>query len=154
EARATFPALADGRIFAEGYASRRDYPEERFFGVGPDSHRGDMTNYLLITDLVGGRAGVRPARPVLIAGGLRYLKPYVGDGRSSTIPSISTGFDETTAPGLLSQTTFLRPFAFVEVDYRQPKYARKGGLYRVDFSHYEDRDLNAYSFNRVDVDLE
>jgi outer membrane translocation and assembly module TamA len=27
-------------------------------------------------------------------------------------------------------------------------------LYRVDFSHYDDRDFNAYTFNRVDVDLQ
>jgi Omp85 superfamily domain len=154
EARATFPALAGGRIFAEGYASRRDYPQERYFGVGPDSQRGNMTNYLLLTNTVGGRAGVRPASPILVGGGLDYLKPYVGDGRSSTIPSISNIFNDTSAPGLSAQPTFVRPFAFVEVDYRQPKYARKGGLYRVDFSHYEDRDLNAFSFNRVDINLE
>jgi len=145
---------AGGRIFAEGYASRRDYPQERFFGVGPDSQRGNMTDYLVLTNTVGGRAGVRPASPILVGGGLDYLKPYIGDGGSSTIPSISSAFNDTTAPGLSAQPTFIRPFAFVEVDYRQPKNARKGGLYRVDFSHYEDRDLNAFSFNRVDIDLE
>ena len=154
EARATFPALAGGRIFAEGYASRRDYPQERFFGVGPDSQRGNMTDYLLLTNTVGGRAGVRPVSPILVGGGLDYVKPYIGDGRSGTIPSISNVFSDTTAPGLSAQPTFIRSFAFAEVDYRQPKNARKGGLYRVDFSHYEDRDLNAYSFNRVDVDLQ
>jgi surface antigen Omp85-like protein len=153
EARATFPALVGGRIFAEGYASRRDYPQERFFGVGPDSNRGDITNYLLITNTVGGQAGVRPASPILVGGGFDYLDPYIGEGRSSTIPTVSAVFDDASAPGLSRQPTFFRPFAFVEVDYRQPKNARKGGFYRADFSHYDDRDRNEYSFNRVDVDL-
>src|SRR5262249_43704616 len=75
------------------------------------------------------------------------------DGGSTTIPTITSVFNETTAPGLSSQTTFFRPFAFVEVDYRQPKNARRGGYYRIDLSHYDDRDLKLYSFNRVDVDL-
>ena len=154
EARATFPALAGGRIFAEGYASRREYPQERFFGVGPDSLRSDQSNYLLRNNLVGGRAGVRPVSPVLVGGGLDYSEPHVGEGRSDTMPSISTVFDDSTAPGLSRQPKYLRPFAFVEVDYRQPKNARQGGLYRVDFSHYDDRDFHTYSFNRVDVDLQ
>ena len=154
EARATFPALAGGRIFAEAYASRREYPQERFFGVGPESQRGNETDYLLLSSLVGGQAGFRVAEPILVGGGFDYLKPHVGDGRSDALTSISTVFTDTTAPGLSQQPTFLRPFAFVEVDYRQPKNARKGGLYRVDFSHYDDRDFNAYSFNRVDIDLQ
>ena len=43
--------------------------------------------------------------------------------------------------------------AFVEVDYREPTNARKGGWYRVDFSHYDDRTAGRYTFNRFDVDL-
>ncbi len=39
------------------------------------------------------------------------------------------------------------------MDYRQPLNARRGGWYRIEFSRYDDRDLDAYSFNRVDVDL-
>ena len=43
--------------------------------------------------------------------------------------------------------------AFVEVDYRQPKNARKGGWYRVDFSQFDDQTTGRYTFNRVDTDL-
>jgi surface antigen Omp85-like protein len=154
EARATFPALAAGRVYAEGYASRRSYPMERFFGIGPESQHDNETNYLFLNDLVGGRAGVRPVAPLLVGGGLDFNKPYVGEGQSDSVPTISTRFDDTSAPGLVRQPDYLRPFAFVEFDYRQPKYARKGGLYRVDFSHYTDREYDAYSFNRVDIDLE
>ena len=154
EARATFPTLAGGRLYAEGYASRRSYPMERFFGLGPDSQRDNDTDYLFVNDLVGGRAGVRPFAPLLVGGGLDFNKPYVGAGRKDTVPTISSLFDETSAPGLSRQPDYLRPFAFVEFDYRQPKNVRKGGLYRVDLSHYADRDYDAYSFNRVDVNLE
>ena len=47
----------------------------------------------------------------------------------------------------------MRSSGFFEVDYRQPLNARRGGWYRVEFSRYEDHSLDAYSFNRVDVDL-
>ena len=57
------------------------------------------------------------------------------------------------APGLIQQPTYLVASTFVEVDYRQPLNARRGGWYRIEFSRYDDRDLDAYSFNRVDVDL-
>jgi outer membrane protein assembly factor BamA len=43
--------------------------------------------------------------------------------------------------------------AFVEVDYRQPKNPRRGGWYRVDFSHFDDRTDGRFTFNRVDTDV-
>jgi hypothetical protein len=66
---------------------------------------------------------------------------------------VSDIFDSSSAPGLDGGTNFLRSFAFVEVDDRHPKNLRKGGLYRLNFSHYDDQDLHLYSFNRVDVDV-
>jgi hemolysin activation/secretion protein len=47
----------------------------------------------------------------------------------------------------------VRSIAFLEIDYREPKNARQGGWYRVDFSHLDDRTTGRYTFNRVDADL-
>ena len=44
---ATFPELADGRLFAQAYADHRDYPQEDYFGIGPDSARGDQVSFAL-----------------------------------------------------------------------------------------------------------
>ena len=62
-------------------------------------------------------------------------------------------FHPSDAPGLDTSADFLRSEAFIEVDYREPRYARKGGWYRVDFSHYDDRTAGQFTFNRVDADL-
>ncbi len=86
EARALFPALAGGRILAEGYA-RRDYPEERFFGAGPDSKRSNETDYLYLANAFGGRAGVRPFSHMLVGGGLDYIKPHIGEGTNNSVPT-------------------------------------------------------------------
>ena len=48
---------------------------------------------------------------------------------------------------------YLRSTAFLEIDYREPKNARKGGWYRVDVSRFDDRTGDRFTFNRVDTDL-
>ena len=48
---------------------------------------------------------------------------------------------------------YLRSIAFLEVDYREPTNARRGGWYRVEFSHVDDRTTGTNTFNRVDTDL-
>jgi outer membrane protein assembly factor BamA len=84
---------------------------------------------------------------------VEHLQPTVGVGSDSSVPSIEALFNDATAPGLSSQPDYLRSSAFVEIDYRQPLNARRGGWYRFEFSRYADRDLGAYSFDRLDVDL-
>jgi len=153
EARLTFPELADKRLLVETWASHRDYPQEDFFGIGPDSARADQTDYAIRSNLFGGRVGVRPVRAILAGGGLEYLTPRLGPGKDGRVPSIGDRFMPATAPGLGDSADFLRSIAFVEVDYRQPKNPRKGGWYRVDFSHFDDRTNGRYTFNRVDADL-
>ena len=41
----------------------------------------------------------------------------------------------------------------MEVDYRQPTNARKGGWYRFDLSHFDDRTTGRYSVTRFNTDL-
>jgi hypothetical protein len=153
ETRATFPELANGYLFAEGWAARREYPQEQFFGIGPDARRADQVSFALRRTILGARGGVRPIRPIRVGGGVEYIQPSVGPGKDSGVPSIEALFNETTAPGLSRQPEFLNTFSFIEVDYRQPLNARRGGWYRFDFSRFNDQDFNAHSFNRIDVDL-
>jgi hypothetical protein len=153
EARLTFPKLANNHLMVETWAAHRDYPEEDFFGLGPDSAREDQTSYAIRSDLFGARAGVRPIPMLLAGGGLEYLNPRLGPGEDSRVPSIEDNFDPTTAPGLGESIDYLRTMAFAEFDYREPKNPKKGGWYRVTFSHFDDRTRGLYTFNRVDTDL-
>ena len=153
EARLTFPKLANKRLMVETWAAHRDYPQEDFFGIGPDSARANQTSYAIRSDLFGARAGVRPLPLVMAGGGLEYLNPRLGEGKDSRVPSIETLFTPSSAPGLGESVDYLRSMAFLEVDYRQPKNPRRGGWYRVDFSRDDDRTTGRYTFNRVDTDL-
>ena len=153
EARLTFPKLAHKRLLVETWAAHRDYPQEDFFGTGPDSAREDATSYAIRTNFLGARAGVRPLPIVLVGGGLEYQNPRLDRGEDSRVPSIEQRFDTVTAPGLGESVDYLRSTAFLEIDYREPKNARKGGWYRVDVSRFDDRTSHRFTFNRVDTDL-
>jgi Omp85 superfamily domain len=153
EARLTFPRLVGNHLHLETWGSRRDYPQENFFGLGPDSSRADRSDYGIRTNHVGGRAGIRPMEALLVGGGLEYLQPRLGPGNSSRLPDVSDVFDPSEVPGLETQSNFLRSDAFIEVDYREPRNARQGGWYRLDYSHYDDRKAGTFTFNRLDADV-
>ena len=153
EARLTFPKLAAGRLMLETWGAHRDYPSEHFFGIGPNSLRLNDTSYAIRSDLAGARLGVRLHPMVMAGGGLEYLNPRLGEGEDERVPSIEQRFGPVTAPGLGQSVDYLRSTGFFEVDYREPKNARKGGWYRVDFSRFDDRTTGQYTVNRVDTDL-
>ena len=142
-------------LFAEGWATRREYPTEDFFGVGPDSLREDHVSFALRERYSAARGGVRPVRP------RSRRRPRAttssqssGRGQDSRIPSIEALFDETTAPGLDPATDYLVASTLRRGGLPAAACnARRGGWYRIEFSRHDDRDLDAYSFNRVDVDL-
>lgn len=131
QARAAFPDAPRRAYVAEVTADVREYPRELFFGLGPDSRRDNETRYQLRSTDFSGRAGLRLLPVVLAGGNLGLFSPRVETG---TID-------------------YLRSGAFVEVDYREPKYARRGGWYRLDFNHFGDRADGAFSFRRTDIDL-
>jgi Omp85 superfamily domain len=153
EARLTFPNLAHKRLQLETWAAHREYPEEDFFGIGPDSNREDQTSYAIRSDILGARASVRLAPIVTAGGGLEFLNPRLGQGKDERVPSIDEVFSPITAPGLGLSVNYLRPMAFFDVDYRQPKNPRGGGWYRIEFSRFDDQTTGRFSVNRLETDL-
>jgi len=152
EGRTIFPELAHRRLLLEAVGGIREYPGESFFGLGPDSNRADRTSFLLRTERVEGRAGVRIWPKLIVGAEAGYMKPRTGSGNKSGIPDINELFTPAEVPGLNLETDYQTATGFVEVDYREPRNARKGGWYRVNVSRYEDRG-DQYSFRRTDVDL-
>ncbi len=153
EGRLRFPELADGFIDAEVYARRHDYPREDYFGLGPASLRRNHTDYAIQATTFGARAAVRPVPIVAIGGGLEHIDAGLFDGTDPSVPSIGEVFDEQSAPGLTQQPDYQRSIVFVDVDWRRPLNARKGGWYRAEVSRYDDRQGLGFSFDRLDVDL-
>ena len=135
DARLEMPELAGGRVFATIYGRRYDFPEEDFFGLGPDSLRQNETSYGLKSTDVGGRAGVRAAPWLSFSSGVDYLTP-----------------DVTTLP---EQPDFIRADAMAELNTRQPRGNPRQGLrYALTVQRFEDRKGAVFDFNRVDLDVQ
>ena len=155
DAALAFPNLAHGHAFANVYARRRDFPQEDYFGVGPDSLVEDRTNYALRETLLSGTAGVRPVDWFEAGGRIEWFDPRIGRGTDKKFPTTQVLFTEGTAPGLVQQPDFMRYEGFVRVDYRDfPLAPRRGGHYLVSFSKYADRDFDRYSFRRFEIDAQ
>ncbi len=153
EGRFDLPDLADGRLeIGTVRSAGRTILRKRTSGWAPQHVEATPPNFQLKNTRVGGRVGIKPSPVVAFGGGVEYSRPVLGPGRNSRIPSIEALFDETSAPGLFGAENFLRTSAFLHVDYRQPRNARRGGWYRIDASHVADAS-DAHTFNRVDVDL-
>ena len=58
EGRFDMPDLAGGRLAFGTYVRRHNYPQEDFFGVGPESRRSDHVNFRFENTVVGARVGV------------------------------------------------------------------------------------------------
>ena len=153
DARLTFPALADGRVFADVHGRLFDFPSEDFFGVGPESRREDETTYTLHSSQIGAAGGVRPASWLNLATSIDYLTPSISDGRDGQ--TIGRLFTETQAPGLNRQPDFVRLELAADVNTREPRgNPRRGGQYKIAYERYNDLDLDSFSFNRVNLDVQ
>lgn len=152
EATLTAPGLAREGPFVELNGRRRDFPEEDFFGLGPDTLEDQRTNFALRDTLVRGTGGVRIG---WLRGGVAfgYLDPSIGRGTDERMPSVEALFPAATVPGLSAQPAFalIEPF----IDIGDPVAGvdhEAGGYYRLAFSRHSDRDLDRFSFNRWEIE--
>jgi hypothetical protein len=154
EAKLAAPALAGGAAFADIYAQRFDFPQEAFFGIGPSARRSDESRYQLSNTVAGASGGVRPSTWLSLAGRVERLAPRVEPGSGPGGP-VHDRFNPAQIAGLLEQPDFNRYEVLADLNYRQPRgNPRSGGRYAVSYSIVDDRDLNRYTFRRLDVDLQ
>jgi hypothetical protein len=153
EARARYPIAPGDRVNVEGYARKYDYPQEEYFGLGPNSRRADRTVFDQHGVATGGLLDVQAMRPLSFGGGVEYLRTDIAEGRNHEVRSIEHVFGLPDAPGRSADHAFVRTLGQVTIDYRQPLNARRGGFYRLDVSRYDDRRGTATGFTRTDLDL-
>ena len=131
-----------------------DFPQEDFFGLGMDSLESNRTNYRLEAYESGVTVRWKPSR-LQFGGGVAYFSPRIGRGTDSRTPSADDLFTTAAAPGLGTETDFLRADLSAELDWRDnPAHPHAGGRYAVALTHFDDRDLGRYDFRRVDVSLQ
>ena len=85
--------------YMELYGRRRDFPQEDFFGLGPDSQLSDRSNFALRDNF--GRVTGGYERGRLQAGiGVGYLDVSIGAGTDARMPSSTEIFTIDEMPGV------------------------------------------------------
>jgi AAA family ATP:ADP antiporter len=133
DAKVDLPALANGRLLVRASGHWLDAPSVAFYGVG-NSTRGDRRNYAYRAATVGVSARVEAARGATLGAGVDMIAIDSVDG----------------------SPTYRRSRLFAAFDSRpSPAYARRGGLYRIDWSDYRDlRTGGRNSFRRIDAEVD
>jgi hypothetical protein len=140
-------------LFLELYGRRRDFPQEDFFGLGPDSEESQRSNYAQRDNF--GEVTTGFERGLFKTGvGVGYLDVSIGDGTDTRMPSSIDVFSPDEMPGAADRPTFvvIQPFLeFATVD--RAVNDRSGGIYRFSVAQYRDQDLDRYSFVRWEADV-
>lgn len=131
-----------------------DFPQEDFFGLGPQTSRVDRVSFTLRgTDIfaqtMARRAGWLVTR--VRVGQHRY---GVATGTDPRFPSVEDRFTDLSAPGLADAPALSYAEGAIGIDTRdQAGNTRSGGLYNLSFGAYRDGAADAFDFNRIDVKL-
>lgn len=149
------PRLFDDRFELGVEASHRHHPQEDFYGLGFATHRADRVNFRFSAPAVQGRAVVKPATWLNAGVRLGRTNVSIGSGTDSRFPSIEERFTDSQAPGLDEQPDYQYADFFATIDTRdQPGNARDGVYVGVLWRRYDDLDLERFSFDGVDVDVQ
>jgi hypothetical protein len=131
-----------------------DFPQEDFFGMGPDTTLDMRTSYDFDSHEVSVLGLVKPLAWLHAGTRVGYMAPEIGPGSDNNYPSIETLFSDVDAPGLTEQPSFLHTTFFTDIDYRDQRgRPRSGGFYHAAFGIWDDRTLQRYDFRRFDVNL-
>jgi hypothetical protein len=129
------PGHAGGRVDWYARAAWLDATQVAFYGLGPDSLPDDRTSFRLRESSVAGGVRARPLGWVVLGGALSF-EDFT-----------------TTSPGPVADPTYIHTTASAGVDWRpSPGYARRGGLYALEYHNYADRS-DAFSFDRIDAEV-
>ena len=93
-------------LYLELYGRRRDFPQEDFFGLGPDSQASQRSNYAQRDNFGEITAGFE--RGLFKAGvGVGYLEVSIGDGTDTRMPSSTDVFSPEEMPGAADRPAFV-----------------------------------------------
>src|SRR4051794_39270869 len=142
--------FAGGRVAVDTHVNWLDAPKVAFFGTGPDSPAEARTSYDFQAATGGVTGRVRLTRLFSVGATLDYVDIDTAPGRSGV--SIERRFATGSTPGVGLDPTYLRTQTFAAIDSRQsPGYTTGGGLYRVGWSLYNQRENGPFSFQRLDA---
>jgi hypothetical protein len=139
------------------YSQSISLPRVDYYGLGPNTAPATHTTYGFSENITGVDAAiplagfVRPARMAIVAE-LNGRFPSIRPGTTSSLPSTTQFFNETTAPGLTRQTAYFQPSEGLRID---PGFFKNRIRlnYLLQLQQYITAGNNAYSFRRWNADF-
>lgn len=159
QARVEVPGLADNRLIVGGKWLWQDFTQIRYFGSGDQTRETDISDYRMkTTDLVG-YATFRPRRTLALTATLGVLgRPRI-DGSGGAFdrddPDTTLVHRGDAGANLSRQPRFIHSELSVTLDTRSvPSYPERGAVARAAWFRFNDRDDNAFSFDRLETEGE
>jgi hypothetical protein len=152
-----FPLLLDGRLAVGSEGLWQDATQVNYFGLGANSSSELRSQYRLQTLDVVGYARYRPERWLAIAGRVGWLdgssvSSATGPFNRDYLDAQAT-FPDDPAMTIAGKPYFLHSEIAIMADTRDyPGHPTSGALYRASAGAYSDRNLDAYSFRRYEVE--
>lgn len=129
-----------------------DAPDVKYYGVGNETSK-DARSYYGYTPTIGGtRLDFALSKYFDVGAEISYLD--VSTSASRTAPSLDAQFGPADTPGFeYSKFSFINSTARASFDWRKRLgYSGSGGVYRVRFDDYRDRDHDRYSFRSLEAE--
>jgi hypothetical protein len=157
QARFELSRLADGRMAVGSQVLWQDLTQIEYFGRGARSIQAARADYRLRTADIIGYAAYRPAPGLTVAGRIgRLARPSLSSSRGPfdrDLPDAQTVFVHDAAFALPEQPGYVHGELSATLDTRDHAgHPRRGGMYRAAWSAYSDRDLGAFSFDRLEIE--
>ncbi len=147
------PGVDLDRFFLFGDVRYRNFPQEDFYGTGPDSRRQDRADFRLedaSIDLVSAYRFNRVWSAIARAG---LLDSHVGAGADDRFPDVPDLHGEASAPGLEAGPDYFRFSAGLLADRRDHSgNPHSGGIVSLSYSRYQQRGGEGFDFNRYTLD--
>lgn len=125
---------------------------ESFYGFGQDSSVEDRLSFAQTVSATGVVFWWQAPSWLYVGGGIGLRNTDVGEG-SDLFPT-PPDFDPGELPGFVEQVEYLTYDGFVQIDWRNKGNHYRGGLYAVRFSDWRDRDVDAFSFKELDIEIQ
>ena len=134
------PSFARSRARVTLSGQYIDAPDVDYYGIGNFSSNADRTQFGYKPKRGGAMLDFDVSRQLSLGGGVSYL-------------DLQTSAPNTPALEL-GNVTYITSTARAAFDWRQPLgYSGTGGLYRLQFDDYRDRQDGAYTFRSVEAEV-
>jgi hypothetical protein len=141
------------RLMLYGSFAYRWAPKLDYWGLGIDTSAAGRVAFLQRDTTYEVTGGIRATPWLTLGGRAGYFKVSLGQGGDDELPSIETLYTDETAPGLAEQPDFWRLSAGAIADTRDVAgNPHRGLLAAVLWTRYDDRDEDAYRFDRFAAD--